>query len=150
MKVRLYPLSSLIKDMARNKQDIEQFTVVYNSILFDVLIDISCTPFELMVGAVYKNWASVMKMYKGYEVEMSDYDYYALLNILNFKPNESHITSSKFLFHIANNAPVHCSHTIVQPHHVVRFRASQIRAFSWQTMRRLLQNSQYQFNMDNS
>ena len=127
MKVKLYPLSSLIKDMARNQQDMEQFTVSYNNIAFDIVLDIGSTPFELMVGAVHHNWASVMEMHKGYEVEMPDKDYYALLRILNVKPNESHITSSKFLFYIASKAPTHCSNMIIQPTHITRFRAIHIK-----------------------
>lgn len=123
-----YQLADLKKDMRCNQQSIEQFYVTYNNIKFDVIFDIGVIPYELLIGAVNHSWACTLKINRGYEINMSDNDFYALCKLLNLKPGRESLTSFKFIFFIVEHAPHKCSNKPVEPKHLVPFRAKKISA----------------------
>lgn len=126
MKVQLFELSELISDMAKNKQDIDHYSFVYSHIIFDVVIDISVIPFELMIAAKGYNWSVILTMEKGYSVSLTNDDYYNLRNIMNLQVNPEPLTSFKFLKYLAVHAPKHCSHKLVNPKYIMPFRKYKI------------------------
>ncbi len=60
----------LIKDMARYKAKVDRFSFSYNRVTFDVLVFIDRIPFELLFGIVDKNATLVLKLHKGYHLEI--------------------------------------------------------------------------------
>lgn len=123
----LYALSDLVKSMSNNSVDMEHFSFCYANVNFDVILDISTQPFELMVGTKRHNWACVMEMYTGYKVEMSDEDFYRLRSILNLNSNDKNkFNSCIFLKFLAGKAPKKSSGYLLDPSYVVPFRKSQI------------------------
>lgn len=119
--VKLFELKSLTSSMAKSKKDIEQFYVTYANVQFDVIYDISKSPFELLIGAVGLNWACVLQINRGFTTQMSDTDFYELCKILNLKPGKETFTSYKFLGFVANKAPKYCSKATVHPEHFIKF-----------------------------
>ena len=81
----LYGISNLIKDMRRNNYEIDEFNFTFNAVEFNAIIDISVTPFQLLLGTVNHNWASVLEIEKGYSISMSNHDFISLCNILGLK-----------------------------------------------------------------
>lgn len=119
--VKLFELKALTSSMAKSKKDIEQFYITYANVQFDVIYDISKSPFELLIGAVGLNWACVLKIKQGFATQMSDTDFYELCKILNLKPGKETFTSYKFLEFVVDKAPKHCSKTPVHPDHFIKF-----------------------------
>lgn len=89
--MKLFELKELTSNMRKSKKDIEQFYVSYNNIQFDVIYDISKSPFDLLIGAVGINWACILKIERGFTTQMGDKDFYELCRILNLKPYLSYI-----------------------------------------------------------
>lgn len=125
--MHFYQFSELHHDMVTQKQCMEQFYVTFAGVKFDVIFDISNTPYELLIGAVNKNWACTLKMEKGYQMVMPDNVFWALKKLLNLKAGKEALTSFKFLKHIADNAPPICSNKLVEPYHLVPFRKDKIK-----------------------
>ena len=127
MEFHMYNFKSLIHDMKKNNQDIDKYTFVFNSITFELILDISYSPYDILIGARAKNWACTLKMFPGYTVSMSDKDFYSLCNILNLKPSKDSFTSFKFLKYINDHAPRFCSSSIVRPSDLMPYRKNKIK-----------------------
>ena len=120
--IKLYGLQPLTKSMKRKHVDMNQFSVAFNKIEFDVIYDVGCTPFELLIGAKYINWATTVQINAGYTANMDDKDFYKLCTILNLKPGKDTFTSFTFLRFIANNAPKEAKDEIISSTSVAKFR----------------------------
>ncbi len=119
MKVRLPQLQPLTASLFQCNQDMEHFRVAYNHITFDVVYDVSQVPYELLIGAVGHQWASVVQLERGYNASMPDNDFYALCDLLELRPGRGVFTSVIFLQYIANHAPTAC-HPHIVPINVIR------------------------------
>ena len=119
-------LASLIKDMRKHGQDIDEFDFVYNRINFVCIIDISNAPFQMLLGAKLHNWACVINIEPGYMVEMMYDDFGKLCNILKLKAGKGSFTSFMFFKYINTHAPLTCSLKPVQPSHIMPFRKNKI------------------------
>lgn len=117
-----FHLHSLCKDIRRKHKSIEHFTFSYNKVDFDVIIDIDCVPFQMMIGAVNKNLAFILNIREGYKTEIPNDIYYKLTSVLQMNFNDDHFTSFKFLKYIDNRIPPTCSKDIVNPDYLLRFR----------------------------
>lgn len=126
-KTYLTQLSPLTSDMCKSKKDIEQFYVTYSNVKFDIIYDISKTPFELLIGAINHNWATTLEIKRGFYTNMPDSDFYSLCDILNLKPGKESLTSSKFLKYIASKSPAKCSGRPIDPSHLARYRCKRIK-----------------------
>lgn len=124
--ITMYGFSSLIKDMYRHGQDIDEFDFAYNTVLFRAIIDIGSTPFQLLLGTVNHNWACVLEMKTGYVTSMDDDNFMKLCRVLNLKPGKGSFTSIDFLKYINVHAPSMCSLKPVQPSHIMPFRKKAI------------------------
>ena len=127
MFVYLNELSTLTSDMRKSNKCIEQFYINFNNIKFDVIYDISHSPFELLIGAIGLNWGCVLKIENGFKTSMTDKDFYALCNLLNLRPGKGTFTSYFFLHYIASNCPKKCSKYMVSPDHLIPFRKNKIK-----------------------
>lgn len=119
-------LGSICSDMRRKKKGIEQFYVTYNGIQFDCILSIDTIPFELMIGALRHNFACILSIRNGYLTTMSAEDYYKLCEILNLSYSKEHFTSYKFLQFIDDRVPTTCKEKLVNPKHLIPFRAKSI------------------------
>lgn len=106
--------------MGRANQDRDRFLFTYNGVTFDVIVELDKTPFEFLVGAVYKNWACTMKCEKGFHVSMENEDYYALCDILNLKQSSHKFNSNVFIKYMAEHCPNQCSGNVVDPKYMIR------------------------------
>ena len=93
MEFKLYRLKALASDMKKHGQDIDEFDFSFNQIKFRAIIDIGIIPFELLLGAIEKNWGTVIKIKKGFIVAISDYDFFTLCKILCLKAGKGSFTS---------------------------------------------------------
>ena len=85
----LYEIKPLLQDMGRNKAKQDKFSFQYNGVVFDVIVFLECTPFELLFGVVDHNFSFALKLYSGYNLEDLPNDvFYELCRILNLKPNK--------------------------------------------------------------
>lgn len=125
--VSLFQLRQLTSSMRKAGKDIEQFNAKYANLTFDVIYDISHSPFELLIGAPYTNWGCILKIEQGFRTKMSDEDFYTLCNLLNLKPSKETLTSFKFLLNIACQAPKKCTNEIVDSIHLIPFRKNKIK-----------------------
>lgn len=128
IEINLYDFKPLFQSMRRNNISIEQYYVTYNNIKFDIIFDISNTPFELLLGAIQHNWGCVLKMERGFSVTMPDSVFYELCKILNLKPGKESLTSFKFLKFIASKAPAKSRCALVDPSHLIPFRKSNLKS----------------------
>lgn len=124
--IKLYGLQPLTSSMKRKHVDMNQFSVTYNDVEFDVIYDVGCTPFELLIGAKYINLATTVQIKKGYTASMNDSDFYRLCTILNLKPGKNLFTSFTFLRFIASNAPKDAKDGIISSTAVAKFRHNKI------------------------
>jgi hypothetical protein len=111
--MKLYTLKPLIKDMRKNNIDKEHYTFNYNDFKFDVIISLNMKNIEILVGIHSVNWACVFYSDFALEVNMSDEDFFSLLNILNLKAGKNSFTSFKFLYLLSTSAPKKSSKTKV-------------------------------------
>lgn len=128
MLISLYQLRQLTSHMRKSRKDIEQYYITYSNGKFDIIYDISKTPFELLIGAVNYNWACVLEVIDGFYTSMPDSDFYSLCNILNLKPGKEHFTSFMFLNYIASKSPTQCTNQIVDPSHLSKFRNKKVKS----------------------
>ena len=90
----LYEIKPLLQDMGRNKAKQDKFSFQYNGVVFDVIVFLECTPFELLFGVVDHNFSFALKLYSGYNLEDLPNDvFYELCRILNLKPSKEGLTS---------------------------------------------------------
>lgn len=126
MKFKFKNLSGLYSDMKRNKKSLEEFTITYNNVEFDCILDVDSIPFELMIGAINHNFACILYIEIGFITEMSDKDYFALCDILNLNYNKHHFSSFAFLKFIDERSPHKCNNKIVPVRKLVPFRENKI------------------------
>ena len=107
-----------------NNKERDRFLFTFNNVEFDVIVVLDKTPFELLVGALYRNWACTMKMLPGYDVTMDDKDFFELCRILNLQAGKDSFLSSHFISYMANHCPKECSSEIVNPKHYARHMSS--------------------------
>lgn len=122
----MYGLSALIKDMRKHNQDLDSFEFIYNHIKFEVIIDISIVPFQLLLSTALKNWACVLELHTGYSTSISTNDFFALCKVLDLKPSKETFTSFAFLSYINVRCPKACSLKPVQPKLIMPFRKKYI------------------------
>lgn len=127
MDFKMYSLAPLIKDMRKHNKDMESFGVTYANTIFDIIIDISNNPFEMLIGAKSINYACVLEINKGYTITMSDDDFYRLCDSLHLKPSKDSLTSFKFLKYISDRVPISVSTKTVRPSQLMPFRRKKIR-----------------------
>ena len=58
--MKLYQIEPLLRDMGRNKVKQDKFSFQYNGVVFDVIVFLECTPFELLFGVVDHNCPFVL------------------------------------------------------------------------------------------
>lgn len=109
MSVRINQIHLLKESMTFEKVDMEHFRVRYNNVNFDAVFDISTSPYELLLGAINHQWASVVSIRPGYIASMPDEDFYALRTLFELKQGKGEFNSSIFLTHIADHAPTRCT-----------------------------------------
>lgn len=114
-KTQLNGLRSLYRDMRKEKRAHEHFQVNYAKRLFDCIFYVDTDPFELLIGMVGEQWASVVKVERGFYASMDDTDFFALCNLLNLNPGKNTFTSSVFLQSIAKSAPSKVSPDLIPP-----------------------------------
>lgn len=103
--MKLYALSPLIKDMTNNSIDKEHYSFTYNEFLFDVIISLTTAGIEILVGIHKVNWAFMIFTDSSLEANISDKDFFDLLNILNLKAGKDAFNSFKFLLLLSKAAP---------------------------------------------
>lgn len=109
--------------MGRNEAKIDKFRFTYNNVVFEVIVLIERSPYELLFGVVGFNYSFSLKLRVGYELEeLKDEVFYRLCDILNLKPGKESLTSYKFLNYMARRIPSTYSKVKVQPHEVARYK----------------------------
>lgn len=126
MNFQFHNLEPLVKSMKRNNKSLEQFQFTYNKFIFDCILDIGASPFEIMLGISGKNFACILFVQDEFITEMADEDYYNLRDILNLNWNEHHFSSFLFLRILDSHFPSNCSPSPVPIEHIIPFRASQL------------------------
>lgn len=99
----------------RAGHDRDSFRFMFNDVEFDVIFIVEGEPFKLLVGTIKRNFACVLECHKGYEIKMSNKDFFALCDILNLRPGKETFTSPAFLSYIARKCPDKFSGKPVQP-----------------------------------
>lgn len=117
---KLMGLLPLYKSMLKSNRSHEHFRVNYANEIFDCILYIDTTPFELLMGMVGSNWGTVVQIEKGFNGSMADCDFYKLCNLLHLTPQGGSFTSSLFLKHIANSSPKAVSALLIPPHVLTR------------------------------
>ena len=110
-----YALRPLISNMRKNDIFIEHYSFSYNRHLFDVVISVKATGYEILVGVHKVQWGCVLLMNEKLEVNMSDKDFYSLRNILDLNYSKEGFTSFKFLLLLSKSAPKKSACTKVDP-----------------------------------
>lgn len=122
MKYRMYTLSAFIKSMREQKLDLSEFVFSYNKINFDVIMDISTIPFQMLLGAQSINFAIVLNVEQGFSIDFPDEAFYELCNKLHLIPGKETFTSFLFLSYISRRVPTTSNTSVVQPSHILPFR----------------------------
>ena len=126
-EAKLDGFRSLCSSMRSMDKDIEQFTVKYNGVSFDCILDIGTTPFELMIGSSANNFACILQVRAGFICSMPYADFCRLRDILHLHANsEQPFTSKKFLKYIGDHAPLQASFEMVKPAVLLPFRESRM------------------------
>lgn len=121
--MRLYEIKPLLQDMARNNSKIDKFRFTYNDVVFEVIVLVERSPFELLFGVVGYNYSFSLTLKPGYELqELPDDVFFKLCDILNLKPSKEGLTSYKFLRYVAERIPTHYSGKKVQPHEIAIYK----------------------------
>ena len=121
--MKLYQIEPLLRDMGRNKAKQDKFSFQYNGVVFDVIVFLECTPFELLFGVVDHNFSFALKLHSGYNLEDLPNDvFYELCRILNLKPSKEGLTSFKFLKYFADRIPKKYSGRKIEPHEIAIYK----------------------------
>ena len=100
-----YALRPLIRDMQKNKVDMEHYTFRFNGFAFDVVISLKPTISQILVGIHNVGWGCVIPMDENLKMCMRDRDFFALCNVLHLKAGKEEFTSFKFLLLLSKSAP---------------------------------------------
>lgn len=105
----------------------EKFHFSFKNIKFTIIFLIDRSPFELLIGAVGTQWATVLTMSNGFNITgMADKDFFELRNLLNLnsKKFSEPFSSWTFIKIIESYAPAQCSSYIFQPHDIAKYKLS--------------------------
>lgn len=125
--MKLYEIKPLLQDMRVHGIKQDKFSFQYNDVIFDVLVLIERTPFELLFGVVDHNYSFSLKLQNGYVLDDLPNDvFFKLCDILHLKPGRDSLTSSKFLRYFASKIPTKSTGRKIQPHEIAIYKRSQI------------------------
>lgn len=116
----------LVASMRNHGKTIEQFYFKFNNVEFDCILDIGLAPFELMLGVKVYNFACVLKVERGYRVELPTNKYVELCRILHLSYKDDLFSSPFFLHQVDMHIPNECSNDLVNPSHLVPFRENKL------------------------
>lgn len=92
----------MLQDMGRHGAKIDKFRFEYNKVVFEVIVLIERSPFELLFGVLGHNFSFSLTLKAGYELQgLPDNVFFRLCDILNLKAGKEGLTSSKFLQYVA-------------------------------------------------
>lgn len=126
MIFQFYHLGPLCRSIRLNHKSMERFLISFNNVTFDCILNLDNQPFELMIGAIKHNFACIMHVMKGYQVELSELNYFELCKILNLTYSEDHFSSAKFMRFLDSHLPSEATPGLVDPSIVAYFRKDRL------------------------
>lgn len=125
--MKLLEIKPLLSDMRANNISIDKFRFTYNGVIFEVIFFIDSTPFELLFGVIDENYSFILKLKRGFQLELiPDEVFYELCNILKLRPGKEGLTSFKFLKYFSQKIPLKYSKVKVQPHELIQYKKDNI------------------------
>ncbi len=123
----LNEIRPLCLDMKGHGKKQDKFSFQYNNVSFDVIFLMDRDPYELLFGVRDHNFTFVLKMHKGFKLEViPDKVFYRLCEILNLKPGKGSFTSWEFLKYFALKIPQHYSGKKIHPHEIALYKQNKI------------------------
>lgn len=123
---RFNKLKPLCKSMRRNEKCIEHFSFVIKEVVFDCILDIGISPFEMVVGVLKSKFVFTLYIREGFVTEMESDDFFRLRGILDLDPGPNPFTSFAFLRHLDSILPPESAKELAPPEKVAQLRKDQM------------------------